>query len=67
LSATKLNVIAQVRDAARDLGALCATNGLVRLETLFWAAEQQAMLEALIDAAEHDVAEPEQRMRAQGR
>lgn len=49
---SKADVIKYVREMTRDLGALCADHRLVRLETLLWATEQQALLDSLLDAAE---------------
>lgn len=48
---SKTEVINHVRELAHELGSLCAEHDLVRLETLLWATEQQAVLEALIEAA----------------
>lgn len=49
---SKTEIINHVRELAQDLGSLCAEHDLVRLETLLWATEQQAVLEALIEAAD---------------
>jgi hypothetical protein len=49
---SKADVISQVRELTRELGSLCADHNLVRLETLLWATEQQAVLETLLDAAD---------------
>lgn len=48
---SKTEIINQVRTLAQELGSLCADHDLVRLETLLWATEQQAVLESLIEAA----------------
>jgi hypothetical protein len=48
--------IARVRDTTRELSDLCARNGLVRLERFLRAAEHQALLETLLNAAEQDQA-----------
>lgn len=56
---SKAEVIKHVREKARELSDLCADHRLVRLETLLWATEQQALLDSLIDAAEQPEIEAE--------